>query len=523
MFKQCTQDIRPLALQIADKLSKDESATLVFLCFDVLKDYLNTGEVKELFDILSKRNLLRTELLNELLYRIKRFDVLKGLQVDVERLQTRLNSGKGYVTSYRQLLIDISENLSQEDLQSIFFLLRCQVPRGHQEAMKTFLDLIVELEKLGKVDANNLELVEDCLKTIGRIDLRKKVSKYKQVALGVHSVQNSTAYQNVVPVAAPCREHGSGREPFEQNQESNWMPASASCNASQLSRQHVQSNCPTSLAASFEEQQSESMINPTVEFVQPPAAASAARQLCSVLQNGLEVYRVQSRPLGLCLIIDCIGTDADLLKETFEVLRFRVITHLYVELDHLKQILQETSQREDLATLDCFVCCIVSRGMTGSILAINGRSPGLLFEEIQQYFKGMSCRALVGKPRLFFVQDFLTASPDPDEVLETDAAQGNGEAVQADGRAWEEVIPQEADILWCCCRVSEHLILQAGQQPSAFMRTLSEYLREHRRSDLISMLTEVNRQTMLRNRLLAFEEPVPLVLRHTLRKKLILP
>eukprot|EP00061_Rhincodon_typus_P018201 g47278.t1 len=170
----------------------------------------------------------------------------------------------------------------------------------------------------------------------------------------------------------------------------------------------------------------------------------------------------------------------DLLKETFEVLRFQVVTHLYVELDSLKQILQETSQREDLATLDCFVCCIVSRGMTGSILAINGQRPGLLFEEIQQYFKGMSCRALVGKPRLFFVQNFLAATPDPDEGLETDAAQGNREAVQADGRAWEEVIPQEADILWCCCRVSEHLIFQAGQQPSSFMRTLSECLREHR-------------------------------------------
>ncbi|XP_060684055.1 CASP8 and FADD-like apoptosis regulator isoform X2 [Hemiscyllium ocellatum] len=436
MFKQNTPDIRLLALQIADKLSKDESATLVFLCLDILKDYLNIGEVKELFEILFKRNLLRIELLNELLYRIKRFDVLKGLKVDVKCLERHLNSGKGYVSSYRQLLTDISENLCQEDLQSILFLLSCQVPKGHQEAMK---------------------------------------------------------------------------------QVSSWMPAFGSCNTSELSRQHVHSNYPTSLVASVEEQQSESMMNPAVESVQPPGAAAAA------LQNGLEVYRVQSTPLGLCLIIDCIGTDAALLKETFEILQFRVVTHLYVELDRLKQILRETSQREDLATVDCFVCCIVSRGMTDSILAINGQSPGLLFEEIQQYFKGLRCRALVGKPRLFFVQDFLAATPDPDESLETDTAQGNGEVVQADGRAWEEVIPQEADILWCCCRVSEHLIFQAGQQPSSFMRTLSECLREHHKSDLISMLTEVNRQTMLRNRQLAFEEPVPLVLRHTLRKKLILP
>ncbi|XP_041056521.1 CASP8 and FADD-like apoptosis regulator [Carcharodon carcharias] len=520
MFNQCDKDIRPLALQIAGELSQDESATLVFLCLDVLKDCSATGEVKDLFEILSKQNLLRVELLTELLYRIRRFDLLKKLKVDPVCFERSLNSGHGYISLYRQLLMDISENLSQEDFQSILFLLRCQVPKGHQETMKTFLDLIVEMEKLGKVDVNNLEVVEDCLQSIGRIDLRKKILKYKQMAEspGAHSVRRANAYQNVIPISVPCQEQEFGPEHFERNwRVSTLLPLGTGCNTSQLLRQHVHSNCPRSSVTSSEEHRSEVLRNPVAELAQAAGTASAAPQV------ELEMYRVQSRPLGLCLIIDCIGTDADLLKVTFEALQFRVDLHLHVELDELKRILRETSQREDLAALDCFVCCIVSRGTVESVLAIDGNSPGLSFDQIQQYFKGQNCRALLGKPRLFFVQDFLTTTADTEDELETDIVWRNGGPVQADSRVWKEVVPQEADILWSCCRVSEQLLLQTPQQPSSFVRALSHCLQEHHRCDLISMLTEVNRQTMLRNRQLTGEEPAPLVLRHTLRKKLVFP
>ncbi|XP_072337645.1 CASP8 and FADD-like apoptosis regulator [Scyliorhinus torazame] len=515
MLSQCNKDIRPLALQISGELSQDERATVAFLCLDVLKDYSAIEEVKDLFEILSKQNLLRFELLAELIYRIKRFDILKKMKAD----PVSFKDGHGYISSYRQLLVDISENLSQEDLQSIFFILRCQIPKGHQEAMKTFLDLIVELEKLAKIDVNNLKVVEDCLQTIGRIDLRKKILKYTQMreSPGAHSTRRSDAYQNVIPISVPCRELGIGPENVERNRPvSTLLPAFAGCHTSQLLRYPVHSNFRRSSFASSAEHHSETLSNPVGELAQAAATGYAAPQ------NGLEMYRVQSTPLGLCLIVDCIGTDAELLKKTFEALQFRVLLHLCVELDELKEILRETAQREDLVALDCFVCCIVSRGTVDCVLAIDGISPGLPFDQIQQYFKGQSCRALLGKPRLFFVQDFLTATANPDSLLETDTAQSNREMVQADSRPWEEVVPQEADILWSCCRVSEHVLIQAPQQPSSFMRSLSECLHQHK-CDLVSMLTEVNRQTMLRNRQLAGEEPAPLVLRHTLRKKLIFP
>lgn len=38
--------------------------------------------------------------------------------------------------SHRQLLVDISEGLSQEDLKSVLFLLGCQIPKGRLETVK---------------------------------------------------------------------------------------------------------------------------------------------------------------------------------------------------------------------------------------------------------------------------------------------------------------------------------------------------------------------------------------------------
>lgn len=39
--------------------------------------------------------------------------------------------------------------------------------------------MVIELEKLDKVSSERVELVEECLANIGRLDLAKKVSAYK--------------------------------------------------------------------------------------------------------------------------------------------------------------------------------------------------------------------------------------------------------------------------------------------------------------------------------------------------------
>lgn len=44
---------------------------------------------------------------------------------------------------------------------------------------QSFLDVVAELEKLDKVSSKSVNLVEKCLREIGRVDLAKKVNAYK--------------------------------------------------------------------------------------------------------------------------------------------------------------------------------------------------------------------------------------------------------------------------------------------------------------------------------------------------------
>lgn len=44
---------------------------------------------------------------------------------------------------------------------------------------QSFLDVIIELEKLDEVSPDNVDIVEECLVGIGRLDLAKKVTAYK--------------------------------------------------------------------------------------------------------------------------------------------------------------------------------------------------------------------------------------------------------------------------------------------------------------------------------------------------------
>lgn len=100
-------------------------------------------------------------------------------------------------------MANISEDLASDDLNSLKFLLSQVLPREKLEKSKvsqhrnvdesccfivnltvnswqSFLDVAIELEKLDKVSSQSVDLVEECLLGIGRLDLTRKVSAYKK-------------------------------------------------------------------------------------------------------------------------------------------------------------------------------------------------------------------------------------------------------------------------------------------------------------------------------------------------------
>uniref|UniRef100_A0A8C9G682 CASP8 and FADD-like apoptosis regulator n=1 Tax=Pavo cristatus TaxID=9049 RepID=A0A8C9G682_PAVCR len=166
--------------QIEEELDKEEDEMMVFLCRDLAPD-LATAGLKELLVALNERDKLSLLGLSELLYRVKRYDLLRRiLKTEKTTVEANLTRNPRLVPDYRVLMVEINENLEKEEVSSLVFLLRDFAPRMKMAKDKSFLRLVIELEKLNLVAPNQLDLIENCFRNIHRIDLIKKIEKYKQ-------------------------------------------------------------------------------------------------------------------------------------------------------------------------------------------------------------------------------------------------------------------------------------------------------------------------------------------------------
>uniref|UniRef100_A0A4W4EQV9 Uncharacterized protein n=1 Tax=Electrophorus electricus TaxID=8005 RepID=A0A4W4EQV9_ELEEL len=173
-----------LVNNVADALSKEECRTLLYLCSDLL-----SGECVEDFPLALLTLATNTHtgqsqpdanILMELLFQLKRFDILKRvLGTSKQEVEQRLRDG-GFLSKYRVLMMELGENLDAEELNSFIFLIRSTVPKGILDRAKSFLDVVVELEKLDEVSCENLGLVEECLTNIRRVDLAKRVQQFQR-------------------------------------------------------------------------------------------------------------------------------------------------------------------------------------------------------------------------------------------------------------------------------------------------------------------------------------------------------
>ncbi|XP_037704858.1 CASP8 and FADD-like apoptosis regulator isoform X2 [Choloepus didactylus] len=184
--------------QVEEALDEDEKEMLLFLCRDVVAD-VTSPNVRDLLDILSERGKLSALGLAELLYRVRRFDLLKRLlRMDKVAVEAHLLKHPHLVSDYRVLMTEIGEDLDKSDISSLIFLMRDYTGRGRTAKNKSFLELVVDLEKLNLVAPDQLDLLEKCLKNIHRIDLKTKIQKYKQSAQGV-----GTNYVNALQATLP--------------------------------------------------------------------------------------------------------------------------------------------------------------------------------------------------------------------------------------------------------------------------------------------------------------------------------
>lgn len=79
---------------------------------------------------------------------------------------------------YRKLLVDLSFDLSKKDVETLKLASVDIIPRRITENIATGLHLFDVLEQDGRIGPRNLDLLQDMLETVGRVDLARKIQDF---------------------------------------------------------------------------------------------------------------------------------------------------------------------------------------------------------------------------------------------------------------------------------------------------------------------------------------------------------
>ncbi|XP_059331910.1 CASP8 and FADD-like apoptosis regulator [Ammospiza nelsoni] len=471
--------------QIQEELGKEEEEMMVFLCRDLAPDLAN-ADLKEILLALNEREKLTPVGLSELLYRVKRFDLLRRiLNTEKATVEAHLARSFRLIPDYRVLMVEINENLEKDEVGSLGFLLRDYAPRMKMAKDKSFLALIIDLEKLNLVAPNQLDLIENCFRSIHRIDLIRKIQTYKRKA-SVSSVHCQPVYVNAHPASLP---------------NFNLIEPSYHSGIQNEGMKKLQNGSSLTLAAA-------EPLHLSIE-----ESGSVPHKMSD------DSYRMQSQPLGICLIIDCIGNDTDVLEETFRGLGYDVHCHRYLNMSSMNQTLLEVARWQKHKNCDSFVCILVSRGNSESIFCTDHTFSGFPLEQIKKYFTADSCPGLLGKPKLFFIQSYVVPENEQECtcLLEVD---GNADNIRA-----KVTIPHTADIFWSHCKVDVSTLEQSPTAPSKYLRCLAELLRNpyKRKLCILAIHMELNKKVYDGNMTADPSQQYSLLLQHTLRKRLFFP
>uniref|UniRef100_A0A8C2CMA3 CASP8 and FADD-like apoptosis regulator n=1 Tax=Cyprinus carpio TaxID=7962 RepID=A0A8C2CMA3_CYPCA len=439
--------------QIIDELSTDECKRISYLCGALDMDTFSTDPRGMLQSVLCQMRMDYVFLM-ELILKIKRYDLLREvLSTNKSTVEGLLKNGHS-VSEYRVLMADVSEDMDTENLKSLTFLLRGTLPKHKLENVQSFLDIVVELEKLDQLSSEKMDLIEHCLRSIHRVDLAKKISHYQQTV--------TLSPSNALWVQTPNI--------------------------------------------------SETLI----------VGENATAEDCYQQQE--EVYSMQSDPRGLCLIIDCVGTEGDELEQTFKALHFRVITHKLLSVRDVQSTLREVAHQQGHYRASAFVCCVISRSRSSDLLATDSHGPGLNLDTVRRLFTSDSCPGLAGKPKLFFIQSYDVSEPQrcAGYMGCEDEAGGELETDAPVLLCCKRTVPVDADIFWshCWTRVKQ---LEVPNHQSVYLKALRTSLTEgqKRRTHLIDLHMAVNRAVYEHNHK-SPESSYFLNLRHTLRKTVYL-
>ncbi|XP_026877493.2 CASP8 and FADD-like apoptosis regulator [Electrophorus electricus] len=465
--------------QIVEQLSAEERKRVSYLCGARELDRC-AADARAMLQRAMSQAAADYAFLLELVLRIRRYDLLKRVLGTSKAEVERLLNNRHALPEYRVLMAELSEDVGSEDLESLMFLLRGTLPKEKLEKFECFLDVVVELEKLDHISITRIDVMEEYLRAIHRMDLAKKLSQY-QSRVKTQTPGKPVKSKDDSPPSKAASPNTSVRIPLNF------------CNVTPIVSKHCAQTASTSVTQNTS----------TIKYHE--------------IQE--HVYRIQRNSRGVCVIIDCVGTEGVHLKHVFEGLHFHVSLHCLLSAGDMLSTLREVSMQRRHRDADAFVCCIVSRTCSSSsLLGTDSYGLGLNLDILRRLFAPDSCPSLAGKPKLFFIQGY-------DGTCAGDWEHSSGE-LQTDsshpGACRAEDVAADADVFWSHCWTREQELGKDCHR-SVYLHSLSDALQDGQRRGihLVNLHLEVNRAVYDHNRGHP-SSSYHLNLRHTLRKNVYL-
>ncbi|KAG7227615.1 hypothetical protein INR49_005430 [Caranx melampygus] len=531
-------DFQRMLLEVGKALPKDEVKALAFLCTDLLGQTLTTVEsASDLFSRLADQDHLSAEnpqLLTELLFTIKRTRLARSLS-----LTDRDAATGNLISPYRKLLYNLSEEITDDELKHVKFLLNSTLPRRKLDENVTILEVFQEMEHMDLLSDTNLSELEKIIKAICPM-LQGKINQFKE--LPVHRPP---------PMAQQMGRSRSLTFPLELNQDPQSLDPEKTASGERSACPLLAQTSLTSSNTSMDlpdvqlgvEEFGLSGLHPETSSFAPCEVGRDAQPSLQGNESSPEVqtyqtsnaniedlgtYPMTSAKRGICLIINNndfsssgrknrAGTmiDQRSLCDVFTWLGFDIKIHNDCTSQEMLSALQELSCR-DHSQMDCVVCCVLSHGEEGGVLGVDGETAKIA--DLMAPLNGMKCPSLAEKPKLFFIQACQGTSEQSAVHIETDGPVCTDAVVASDS------IPSDADFLQAMSTVPSFASFRERSNGSWFIQSLCQNLVQMvpRGTDLVSILTKVNADVSKRTDSTGTKKQMPQPA-FSLRKKVVFP
>ncbi|XP_077535257.1 uncharacterized protein LOC144147085 isoform X3 [Haemaphysalis longicornis] len=222
-------------------------------------------------------------------------------------------------------------------------------------------------------------------------------------------------------------------------------------------------------------------------------------------------YSMTRKPRGMCIIINNMDFDIDgnqhtrkgseidaqRMKSLFTQLHFRVTLRTNLKALDMERIFADDAKSEEHWNADCLVVILLSHGLYDVIYGTD-YEPVDLRRDIYPLFNNENCPALMGKPKLFFVQTCRGADVQVCRAVQRNDETDNALLPQAPVAAQKMAMPEWSDMYIAYSTIPHYASLRDTQNGTWFISTVFSVFRQHAATAHLEALMRMVAEDMMR-------------------------